>query len=169
MRNKLTQRSSTPESHAALQNNLSRWERWAQQKGLKFNTGKCKVLHLGKNNTRHQYRLGAKWLESRSVKKDLGVRMDNKLPMSPQYPLVAKKAKSILGCVRKSLRGPSPQPWSQILSKSQVNRRNKTKRKLYASDAPGMTIRYCSLQCSSLQHIRKLRVNSVEKYCINEA
>ncbi|TRZ18090.1 hypothetical protein HGM15179_008998 [Zosterops borbonicus] len=69
--------------------------------------GKCRVLHLGKNNPRHQHRLGANLLRSNSVEEDLGVLLvdlvDNKLSMSQQCVLVDKAVSGILGCIKKSI------------------------------------------------------------------
>lgn len=54
----------TPEGCAAIQQDLDRLENWAERNLTRFNKGKCRVLHLGKNNLKYQHRLEADLLDS---------------------------------------------------------------------------------------------------------
>ncbi|KGL84156.1 hypothetical protein N309_09894, partial [Tinamus guttatus] len=82
---------------------LDRLDNWVVKNLVKFNKAKCKVLHLGRNNPRHQYRLGTDLVESSSAEKDLGIIVDDKFTMRQQCALVAKKANGILRCIKKNV------------------------------------------------------------------
>lgn len=64
------------EGHTTIHRDLNRLEKWADRKLIKFNEETCKVLLLGRNDPRHQHRLGATQLGSSSVERDLGVLVD---------------------------------------------------------------------------------------------
>jgi len=56
----------------AIKMDLDRLERWVHANLMRFNKSKCKLIHMGRDNPKHKYRLGGEWIESNPEEKDLG-------------------------------------------------------------------------------------------------
>ncbi|CAM4715938.1 unnamed protein product, partial [Lepidochelys kempii] len=90
----------TLEGRDRIQRDLDKLEDWAKRNLMRFNKDKCRVLHLGRKNplqTRDRI------ARQQFCGKGPGVTVDEKLDMSQQCALVAKKANGILGCISRGI------------------------------------------------------------------
>ena len=71
---------------------------WSSKWLLKFNETKCKMMHVGKNNPRNDYRIGNVLLEKVAEERDPGVRLSQDL-LKPSLKCVeaSKKTSRALG------------------------------------------------------------------------
>ena len=81
--------ADTPEGCAPIQWDLDRLESWAEGNLMRFNRGKCRVLHLGRNKPKYQHRLQTDLRKSSSAEKDLGAMVGDKRTMRLEHDLTA--------------------------------------------------------------------------------
>ncbi|CAM5081371.1 unnamed protein product [Eretmochelys imbricata] len=86
-----------------IQEDLDDLVNWRNSNRMKFNSEKCKVMHLGINNKNFSYKLGTHPLEVTEEEKDLGVSVDHRMTMSRQCDMAVKKANAVLGCIRRGI------------------------------------------------------------------
>ena len=89
----------------ALQWDIHKLEEWSEIWLLRFNTGKCHVLKLGKTEDimyTHNYKLYGSNLKHVFEKKDLGVTIDSELKFEEHISNKVNKANSIAGLIRRS-------------------------------------------------------------------
>ena len=74
-----------------LQPDIDSLNTWSGKWQLPFNVGKCKVLHIGKNNPEHNYHMNGRILEKIDFQNDLGVLMDTEINSISKHHRQSKK------------------------------------------------------------------------------
>ena len=87
------------------QDDLDSLDAWQKSWLLSFNTkyNKCKVIYVGKNNTKNEYFLSGKLLPETDVEKDLGVYVKSDLNWKYHIQKSISKAKAIIGWVTRNV------------------------------------------------------------------
>ena len=75
---------------------------WANEWQLYFNVGKCKVLHVGRNNPKFQYKMANQPIQSVESERDLGIMIDSTAKPSLQCAKAAQKGNQVLGQLLRS-------------------------------------------------------------------
>jgi hypothetical protein len=96
-----------PASREKIQKCIDQLVDWTDKWLLKFNSQKCKVLHLGRNNPQHEYYIKdgdhVRKLETTMAERDLGVVVDPNLTFEPHINGVVKKGNSIAGLLVRTI------------------------------------------------------------------
>ena len=94
-----------------LQNCVNNLVQWSHDWMLAFNCDKCKCLHLGKNNTSHEYKIKQEEVSTNMsvtiLEKDLGVYIDPELNFDEHIHIQTKKAKSLSGMIMRNFENKS--------------------------------------------------------------
>jgi hypothetical protein len=99
---KLGQVINGPGSAAALQTSLDNLYNWSVKWGMEFNTGKCHVMHVCRNNPTHAYTMGSHQLAVSSSEKDVGVMISDSLKPSEQCRKAATTANAVLSQIQRA-------------------------------------------------------------------
>jgi hypothetical protein len=93
------------EDQLQLQRDLHALGSWGQSWGMRFNTKKCHMMHIGNRTRTHFYELDHEVLTEVTSAKYLGLTLTNDMNWSSHISTVASKAHQRLGFLRRNLRG----------------------------------------------------------------
>ena len=96
---------NSDKNHSLLQRDLLSFFKWSEKWLLKFNKGKCSVLHMGKNNRKEKYYMDSNLTEELKTiesEKDVGVTFSTDLKFNLHINNVIKKSNQLTGLIKRS-------------------------------------------------------------------
>ena len=93
---------STIQDAEDLQADIDRLALWAKTWQLPYNELKCKTIHYGKNNIKHNYKMNGYDLMTDLEEKDLGVTFDANLSFQPHIGNIISKANGRVGIIKRT-------------------------------------------------------------------
>jgi hypothetical protein len=99
---KMYRRSDIAGETDLLQRDLDWLMRWSDKWQLRFNTGKCKVMHIGSRGAKTDYSMAGTNLETTTAERDLGVWVDDTMSSDSHVGYAVSKANQILGLIRRT-------------------------------------------------------------------
>ena len=97
-----TKLSHQQDEHHSIQEAQDKLVDWVDTWGMAFNTAKCKVLHIGRNNNDHVYNMRGTNLTVVDHETDLGIITQKNLRPGLQCKEAAKKARIVLGQITRA-------------------------------------------------------------------
>ena len=95
-----------------LQTNINHMLEWSDRWLLRFNSEKCKILHVGKNNPNYDYVMNVNDtlvnLETTDCERDLGVYVDSNLNFEHHINVTIRKSKNIAFIILRNFHFKSP-------------------------------------------------------------
>ena len=85
-----------------LQQIIDKLMAWASRWEMSFNVKKCKILHVGAKNPRHEYTMNGNKIPAADEEKDLGIWLDTSLKPTKQCAVAAKSANFALGQIQRA-------------------------------------------------------------------
>ena len=98
---KVGQKITCDSDRLLLQECLTSLCSWAEDWGMQFNVAKCKVIHYGRNNPKHEYLMNGTKLITGESEKDIGVLTTNNLKPSSHCSEISRKANFVLNQIMK--------------------------------------------------------------------
>lgn len=92
-----------PSMQDIVQADLDSLTDWEEIWKLKFNVDKCKVLHIGTNDTKYNYKLNNKGLDEIVEERDLGVVFNNFFNFSNHVLSIVSKANQKIGWTMRNI------------------------------------------------------------------